>query len=147
MLRYVDRVTGEVLDKLPDMREPLCTRFRVLNVPVGESRTNQGEREASDVNLIVERFLRTGMLPPARQQGFFGDVSDMNGDLTELHERASKTMSTAKEFLDGREKAAKADAKKAAGQTSGGDVESPQGAPGASPKGSAKAKAQATDEG
>lgn len=44
----------------------------------GESFVQQSDYERSDINLIVERFIRTGVLESVKQtQGMYGDFSDV----------------------------------------------------------------------
>lgn len=136
----IDRVTGEVLDRLPVVRDARCNRYRITVDPVGESMTHQGAAEECDINRIVKRFVDTGMLPPGRKPGFYGDVSDLNAPSTELYERAAGTVQTAKEFVDGaKKKAAKADGQAAADKAAGGSDQAPEGA--AQAPGQAKAPA------
>lgn len=39
------------------------------------SRTVQADARDTDINFIMERYLKTGLLPQSRAQGFFGDAS------------------------------------------------------------------------
>lgn len=41
------------------------------------SKTRQSEAAACDVNNIVARFAKTGVMPTATAQGFYGDVSEL----------------------------------------------------------------------
>lgn len=41
------------------------------------SLTRQSEYESTDINLIMKRYERTGMLPDSILQGMFADVSEM----------------------------------------------------------------------
>lgn len=52
----------------------------------------------TDINLIMERFSRTGILPEATQQPQYGDVVDLQGDLTEIHQRAREALDIAQKF-------------------------------------------------
>jgi len=59
---------------------------RELFVPSGLSRTDTSQAEACDVNLIYERFARSGVLPASRQ-GQYADVSGLGGDMGERVQR------------------------------------------------------------
>lgn len=76
------------LTRLP--RDPL-TRDALPFFTQGESETRQSEKASADVNAIVERFSRTGQLPPARFEGSYADVTAYQGDLTERYEWAMQT--------------------------------------------------------
>lgn len=41
----------------------------------GESLTRQSEKAYADINTIMRKYLKTGVLPPATREGFFADVS------------------------------------------------------------------------
>lgn len=72
------------------MREKLrkpWERERSITEFEGESQTDTSSGNDTDVNHIVARFARTGQLPPATREGYFGDVTHLQGDLTEMIER------------------------------------------------------------
>jgi len=48
-------------------------------VMCGPGMTRQSEKDSCDVNKIVERFKRTGILPPVARQGFYADVAELGG--------------------------------------------------------------------
>ena len=48
-----------------------------------ESITDQASAQEKDVNLIVQKYKRTGILPPVLDPGKFADVTGLQGDLTE----------------------------------------------------------------
>jgi len=54
-------------------------RRRVQLVCRDPSLTRQSEAASCDVNKIVERFKRTGILPPVARQGFYADVAELGG--------------------------------------------------------------------
>lgn len=58
---------------------------------VGESKTRQSEKASSDVNAIVERFARTGVLPPNTKQPIYDDVTGLQGDLTDAYNASIAT--------------------------------------------------------
>lgn len=68
-------------------------RDRVTFETVGPSRTDVSQAEACDVNSIVARFTRTGVLPVGRSGGQFADVSGLVGDRCELIARAGDIFS------------------------------------------------------
>lgn len=84
-------------------RDPL-SRDRLAFETKGESLTRQSEAVHCDVNTIIERYTRTGQLPPSRRQGAFADVTDLQGDLTERAARARETIATADNFMREHEK-------------------------------------------
>jgi len=48
-----------------------------------ESITDQASAQEKDVNLIVQKYKRTGILPPVLNPGKFADVTGLQGDLTD----------------------------------------------------------------
>lgn len=58
---------------------------------VGESMTRQSEKASADVNAIVERFARTGQLPPNIKQPIYDDVTGLQVDLTEAYNASIAT--------------------------------------------------------
>ena len=58
-------------------------RQRVQAEGGGESDVDQSFALVTDVNDIVARYARTGELPPATRTGRFGDVTGLQGDLTD----------------------------------------------------------------
>lgn len=75
----VDATTGEILRSL---RYPF-ERTRVGIVFELPSRTVNSFKDETDINNIVNRFARSGMLPPNPGGGVFADVTGLQGDLTE----------------------------------------------------------------
>lgn len=71
-------------------------RVRVTFETDGPSKTHQSHKDSCDVNQILARYERTGMLPPSRSVGQFGDVTGLQGDLTERAAFAQSTVSTAR---------------------------------------------------
>ena len=65
----------------PCMRMPY-DRLRVQSKQGGESTTVQDPQNTTDVNEIVKKYHRTGMMPPGKQ-GIYADVTGLQGDLTE----------------------------------------------------------------
>lgn len=98
MKSKINKQTGEIEFALPVVRHPF-QRVRYQTVIEGESMTHQSHAAAADINNIIARFDRTGELPRAKQQGAYGDVTALQGDLTELHSSAVTTIQTANEFV------------------------------------------------
>lgn len=74
-------------------------RVRVQASCAGVSKTQQSHKESVDVNHIIKRFDRTGQLPPATQQGVYGDVSDLNAYYGEVVETAKANIAAAEAFF------------------------------------------------
>lgn len=53
------------------------------------SRTRQSEKAYADINTIMRKYVKTGVLPPATRQGFFADVSRV-GDYREAIARVEQ---------------------------------------------------------
>lgn len=77
-----DIVTGEVCETVRRVRRP-WERLRVQSVPQGETRTLDSFVDQTDINKIIKRFDRTGYLPENTRVPQFGDVTGLQGDLTE----------------------------------------------------------------
>jgi len=43
----------------------------------GKSQTRQSEAKYADINVIMAKYQKTGVLPPATRSGFFADVSSV----------------------------------------------------------------------
>lgn len=58
----------------------------------GQSLTRQSEMRNADINLIMAKYEKTGVLPPATREGFFADVSQVGDyrDALNRVERADK---------------------------------------------------------
>lgn len=63
-------VNGEILTP------GLIKRERVYSKNSGKSLTQQHFKTECDINVIVKRFLKTGVLPEMRSSGIYGDFSD-----------------------------------------------------------------------
>lgn len=50
-------------------------RRRVQFVPVGESRVEQSHRDECDINKIMARYHRSGLLPGRGEPGYYGDFT------------------------------------------------------------------------
>ena len=89
---------GDLVRPAHRIRGPF-SRSRFGFVPVGVSMTHQSHAASCDVNKIVERYARTGDLPPARFEPSYADVTGLQGDLTEMASRARLTIDKAGAFL------------------------------------------------
>ena len=67
----------------PNIRTPYTRVRQVAGIP-SDSKTVKDAGNDTDVNNIVARFARTGELPPATREPQYGDVTAMQGDLTEI---------------------------------------------------------------
>lgn len=65
-------------------RDPL-SRDRVTAENKGESKTRQADADSVNINAIIDRYSRTGMMPPARYDPAYADVTGLQGDLTERY--------------------------------------------------------------
>lgn len=127
----IDRVTGEEIKKhgYAYIRKPMDTSIKVTSDPVGDSKTHQSFREESDINVIMDRFQRTGQLPPARQkEPQYLDVSELNKPLSDVINQTAETLEKTRNFFDEKEKTTKEAAKKAARDAADAASKQTQGA-------------------
>lgn len=54
--------------------------------PFEETRTRQSEAAACNINNIMRRYEKTGVIPPAKRNAFYADVSTMGDYRTALHQ-------------------------------------------------------------
>lgn len=66
--------------------------LRVPTVVEGESMTDATQGNDTDINNIIARFDRTGVMPTATREGQYADVSGLNRDLTELIQNAQEAV-------------------------------------------------------
>lgn len=76
----------------PRVRHPY-ERARVTTIFTGESMTHQSHADSCDINNIIRKFDRTGVLPPSTRPEQYADVTGLQGDLTER-------INTSREILD-----------------------------------------------
>lgn len=76
----------------PRVRHPY-ERVRVTTTFSGKSMTHQSHAESCDINNIIRKFDRTGVLPPSTRPEQYADVTGLQGDLTER-------INTSREILD-----------------------------------------------
>lgn len=104
-----------IRDKLPKVnrvvRRPFFRERLSMDFSKG-GRTHQSFAEDCDINTIVQRYERTGVMPPARQ-GVYADVSGFSGDMTEMLVKAGDTIQSANDFLAKRSEDAKEAERKA----------------------------------
>lgn len=81
----------------PDLRERAGRRIKA-NCS-GFSRTQQHHAKECDITRIIQRYTRTGELPPGRSRPAFADVTHLQGDVTERLEHSRSTIETAKRDL------------------------------------------------
>lgn len=110
-----------------DTPVPWNARLRVpyQHPPGTVSATDDSFGNEVNVNTIIARFARTGELPPARREAQYMDVTELQGDLTELHNKSQDTISTARQNVVKRreeEAAQKAEASKTASKAPSSDV-------------------------
>lgn len=91
---------GQLVRPEHHIRSPFY-RERFPTLSVGVSMTHQSHASSCDVNKIVERYARTGDLPPPSTQPVFADVTSLQGDLTELYARSARTIEIASSFVKG----------------------------------------------
>lgn len=86
--------TAKRIVRGPDFRE------RVSFKTTGPTRTQQSHFDQTDVNAIVERFKRTGYLPPASRQPQYGDVTLLQEDLTNALAKAQANIEIAQQYAE-----------------------------------------------
>lgn len=86
--------------QVPHVRPPYC-RQRVQLFNDEPSRTQQSHFDQTDVNAIVKRFERTGVLPEGRGIPQYGDVTGLQGEFTDLINRSRAQQTEAQAFIDG----------------------------------------------
>lgn len=79
--------------------------MRVVREVEGESATDDSFGNDTDVNNIVERFTRTGILPPATKEAQYADVSGLQKDLTELINEANEAKARVEELAQEQQRA------------------------------------------
>ena len=90
VLHFPERVVRK-----PFERERMITKFD------GETRTDQSQKEMVDVNNIIRKFDRTGVLPSVNEGvGQYGDVSGLNANLQEIVDKYGDVSKAAQEFFD-----------------------------------------------
>lgn len=75
-------------------------RHQVQTKIEGESMTQQSHRDSVDVNKIIERYDRTGQLPPMASNPVYGDVSAFARPFQEALDMAGITIEQARDFAN-----------------------------------------------
>lgn len=128
----LDVSTGElVADRDPPYVRPPWFRMSLKFHPEGESMTQQHHRDQTDINNIVERYARTGNLPPGRLESQYADVTELQGDLGERILASRETMEAAEKFITEKRKSkSKPDGDKVGPQGTESVAPSPTKSPG-----------------
>lgn len=130
----MDRSLGDTKENcevgvFPTIRKPMDTSIKVTSDPEGESMTHQSFREETDINKIMDRFQRTGQLPPAKyKEPQYLDVSSLNAPLNDVINQTERTLTTTREFINENEKTKKKAAEKAARDAADAASKQTQGA-------------------
>lgn len=74
-------------------------RTRYVTHIYGESKVDASQGNDTDINQVVERFTRTGVLPEPTRPPQYIDCTDLQGDLTEMLEKARHVQQVAQEFI------------------------------------------------
>lgn len=53
------------------------TRHPVIAMPIGESKVEQAHRDRVNINSIVRKYMKTGLLPQRGNPGFYGDFESV----------------------------------------------------------------------
>lgn len=93
----------EVCGTRPRIRRP-WERCRLQVDVAGKSVTQQAHKDQTDINAIVERFHRTGIMPQSARQPIFADVTGLQVDLTEAINRSRETLEIAVKMAKDQEK-------------------------------------------
>lgn len=70
-------------------------RRRVQTVPVGASLVEQSHRDECNINSIMSRYYKTGLVPSRGMPGHYGDFSDCN----DYHTAVTRVMEAEDAFL------------------------------------------------
>lgn len=99
----VNKETGEIEQQYPYIRKPYERTPRVRTPVIGKSMTHQSHASSCDINNIIRKFDNTGVLPPARHEPQYADVTALQGDLTEAYNKSLETTSAANKFIKERQ--------------------------------------------
>lgn len=83
----------------PRIRPPWCRVRYGMDFGDQESLVQQAHWDQTDVNAIVDRYHRTGILPPVQNNGVYADVTGLQGDLTERIQKSREDIAAASEFI------------------------------------------------
>jgi len=87
-------------------------RTRYTQPQGGESCTDRSFGNDTDINHIVERFARTGTMPEQPETLPFEDVTELQGDLTDLLDKAQKGIDAVEQLEKEKHQAQQAQDKK-----------------------------------
>lgn len=73
---------------------------RYITIIPGESKVDASQGNDTDINKVVERFTRTGVLPEPTRPPQYIDCTDLQGDLTEMLEKARHVQQVAQDFIE-----------------------------------------------
>lgn len=90
---------GVLDDAVPRRVRRDFERLRLQCVIDDESRTVQSEKDLTDINNIVARFDREGVLPPGKGPGQYMDVTALNADLMDVIERSEEIIDQATAYF------------------------------------------------
>ena len=79
-------------------------RVRVQTEVAEDSRTQQSHKDTVDINNIIRKFDRTGVLPQPMIQPMYGDVSSLNRPYAEIVEEAQLQIEEAEAFIADKQK-------------------------------------------
>lgn len=76
------------------MTETIEKRPRVQFFPTGESKTEQAHQQKQNINTIMRKYQKTGMLPSCVHPGQYGDFTSVG----EYHECSQRVLDAQEEF-------------------------------------------------
>lgn len=90
----------------PCVRHPF-ERVRTPTIIHGESMTHQSHADSCDINNIIRKFDRTGVLPPSTRPEQYADVTGLQGDLTERINSSREILDKAGRAVDQKQREVK----------------------------------------
>lgn len=82
-------------DAIERHERELMQRVRVVHPEGGEKMTKEADRPSSDINVIMSRYVQTGVLPPGGRQPTYGDFEDSGS----LHENMNRLLEGQAAFM------------------------------------------------
>ena len=82
----------EIRNEAGTIRMPMSPTERVTAKHDGESKTDQSQGNETNINNIVARFTRTGIMPGDGREGQFADVTGLQRDLATLITESRATL-------------------------------------------------------
>jgi len=74
----------------PIIRKPWERQRVVVDLADQQKQTDDSQGNDTDINNIVARFARTGVMPEPQTPGEYADVTALQGDLTEIIEKGKQ---------------------------------------------------------